>query len=261
MPNRVFRDGLLDSEIVAGLHDRTFRLYTSMILSADDFGLVEIGFGPIKRANPLLDWSRETVAKMLGELTDASLILPYEADSKAFAAITKWCSQINSKRPKHPLPSFGLGHIKSVYGFKDASTRIEASKYIKHLAIGSGPPVPHHGPTSPPLVPEEGRGKREEKTSAPRKPASNRGQRLPAGWIPSPEYLAAARLIAPHWTEQRIQRAADEFRDYWLSAVKNSTKLDWLAVWRNRVRDLVDREPVQRVSPASHPAKARADEL
>lgn len=167
MSSRVIRRGLLSSEPVSGLHDRTFRLYVGLILSADDYGLVEIGFGPIKESHALLEWSREIVAKMLGELTDVRLILPYEVGRKRYAAIDLWESMIYSKRPQHPIPSFGLTHIRKVYGFKDAQTRIAAALYLSHLGIYSGvtvpPPAGKQSTTVPPLVTEERREKREEK--------------------------------------------------------------------------------------------------
>lgn len=163
MPSRVIREGLLSSEAVAALHDRTFRLYVALILSADDFGLVEIGYGPIREATALLDgWNRELVAKMLGELTDARLILPYEVGRKRYAALDRWGGYINSRRPKHPLPSWGTTHITKRLEFKDAATRIETSQYFKHLVSHSAPPVPHQRVTRAPPVGEEVRGKREE---------------------------------------------------------------------------------------------------
>jgi len=76
LPSRVLRIGLFDSEPIAGLRDNTFRLYIHLLLSADDYGLVDIGFGSIKKSAPLLNWSREMVAKMLAELIDASILFP-----------------------------------------------------------------------------------------------------------------------------------------------------------------------------------------
>ena len=166
MASRVIRDGLLDSEPVAALHDRTFRLFVGLILSADDYGLVELGYGPIKRAHGMLDWPREMVAKMLGELTDARLILPYEHQGRRYAAIAKWAAHINTVRPKHPLPSWGTEHVRSVLGFKSANVRVASSHYFKHLGFDRGPPVPPKAPPSgthrAPIGNEEVRGKREE---------------------------------------------------------------------------------------------------
>lgn len=162
MSSRVIRGGLVDSETVAGLHDRTFRLYMHLILSADDYGLVETDFGPIRRAAPLMDWNRELVAKMLGELTDTRLILPYEVANKRYAAIAKWQSSINCLAPRCPIPSFGMGHVLRPSKFKSERVREEAGKILSHIkehvSNSATPATPQSG-TSVALVPEEVRGK------------------------------------------------------------------------------------------------------
>ena len=161
MSARVIRAGLIDSEVIASLHDRTFRLYIHLVLSADDYGLVEIDFGPIRRAAPLLDWSRELVAKMLEELVDAELILPYEVAGKRYAAIAKWRSSINSLAPRHPIPAFGMTHVLVPYKFKSKQVRDEAAKILRHikeLASNSDTPVTPQSGASEALVPEGVRG-------------------------------------------------------------------------------------------------------
>ena len=162
MSSRILRDGLLDSETVSALHDRTFRLYIHLMLAADDFGLTAIGFGPIKRAAPLADWNREIIAKMLGELTDAGLILPYEVDGKQYAAIAKWKSAINCLSPKHPIPLFGMHHVLTPYRYKSKEVREASRKLLNHIngiSLDGDTPVTHQRVTSSAPVPEGVRGK------------------------------------------------------------------------------------------------------
>lgn len=196
MSSRVLRDGLWSSEAVARLSDGTFRLYVGLISAADDFGLVEVGYGPLKREIfALLDWSRETVSRMLGELIDAGLILPYEHGGKSYAAIAKSSSQVNSKKPRCPLPSWGTHHVKAVWGFKDSATRVAASQYFKHLGLDSGttsaPPVAHQRPPSGAPVPEGVRvlTRGEKKRDTPRSSKNDRFDPkiwlCPDGVIPS----------------------------------------------------------------------------
>jgi len=137
--SRVLRDDLWTSERVNALHDKTFRLYLCLFNAADDYGLVEIGFGDIRRAAPLLSWTREDIAKMLGELVDAGLIRPYDHAGKAFAAIERWQPFLRATRPRHPIPSFGMGHVRMPYGFKDRRTKIGATLILKHLKIEIAP--------------------------------------------------------------------------------------------------------------------------
>lgn len=145
MPDRIFRADAWSSEAVNALHDRTFRLYVALINCADDFGLLEASFGAIKAAAPLTSWTRQEVAMMLGELTDAGLILPYEDAGRPLAAIARWRSRVSSVRPKHPAPPWGMGHLLKPSGFKDEATRKATSNYFKHLDHETGE---HQGTTS-----------------------------------------------------------------------------------------------------------------
>ena len=160
MSSRVIRADIWASEPVNALHDRTFRLYIALINSADDYGLVSINWADIRRAAPLQNWSREETQKMLGELTDSGLILPYSVDQKQYAAIQKWRGNINSIGSKHPQPTFGMGHCGMPIYIKDAKTRKAAANILKHLAIESEPLDNPQRVASPPLVREEVRGKR-----------------------------------------------------------------------------------------------------
>lgn len=162
MASRILRDGLADSEVIAALHDRTFRLWIHLLLAADDYGLVAVDFGPIKRASPMAEWPRELVAKMLCELTDAELIIPYEVGGKHYAAIARWKAKINSIAPKHPVPSFGMQHVLEPYGYKSHTVRDAALKILKHInndAQKSASLGIHQIGTSAALVPEGVRGK------------------------------------------------------------------------------------------------------
>ena len=84
----------------------------------------------------------------------------------------------------------------------------------------------------------------------PRKPkALPKGSRLPADWTPSD--LDRQFAIREGLTAPEIDRAADEFRDYWAGATgRSATKLDWSATWRNRIRQLADRASRPRMASA-----------
>jgi hypothetical protein len=133
--SRVLRDDLWTSEPIGRLHDKTFRLYVCLINAADDYGLVDTGFGEISRAAPLTRWSPEEVQKMLGEMFDSEVLLPYRVHAKSYCAVDKWQCFMRSVKPKHPIPSFGLGHIRMPYGFKNQRVREAASLLLRHLDI------------------------------------------------------------------------------------------------------------------------------
>lgn len=78
--------------------------------------------------------------------------------------------------------------------------------------------------------------------------SSARGARIRPNWTPTPKDYAFAS--SEGMTREEINREADTFRDYWISASgRNAAKLDWEATWRNWIR---------RNNKRSGPAKAPA---
>lgn len=69
---------------------------------------------------------------------------------------------------------------------------------------------------------------------------AKRGSRLPADWRPSGEDRAFAR--SEGFSDERIDRIAAEFVDYWTAVPgQKGVKLDWSRTFRNRIRQLADR--------------------
>jgi len=90
---------------------------------------------------------------------------------------------------------------------------------------------------TPPLVsPQGGRT-----TPKPAKEKSNgtRGARLAKDWRPSEQDICFAR--AEGLTDDRTEREAERFRDYWWAQPgQRGVKRDWRATWRNWVRRCKD---------------------
>ena len=82
---------------------------------------------------------------MLGELVDAGLINPYEDAGKPYAAVQNWQSYVRTVKPRHPVPSFGMGHCRMPYGFKTVKVRNAAALFLKHLDIERVSPVVPQG--------------------------------------------------------------------------------------------------------------------
>lgn len=62
-----------------------------------------------------------------------------------------------------------------------------------------------------------------------------RGTRLPENWIPGPEGVAFCHETRP---ELDVQITFERFADYWRSQPgQKGVKLDWMATWRNWVRN------------------------
>lgn len=139
-------------------------------------------------------------------------------------------------------------------GIADAmlgTERNRTERKVSSLRSDTPPIIP---PQLPGLEPEGGAPTGEPKAAEPPKsetppkpkPAP-RGARLPADWTLPPEWREDALALGLAWN--RIDRIADEFRDFWLGvAGSKGVKLDWRATWRNRVRAVVERSGVTGVT-------------
>lgn len=93
---------------------------------------------------------------------------------------------------------------------------------------------PSPGPNAPPLA-------------SPKQP---KGSRLPPDWkLPKPwgEWAMEDRGLSA----EQVRTEADKFADYWRAKPgKDAVKLDWLATWRNWVRNAAERIPAGDRSPS-----------
>lgn len=121
MPNRMIRDGILESEAVLSLPAEARWLYVSVLLSADDIGLFEAT--PFKLARRA-DVRRELADKLVQMLADADLVRLYQVDGKRYGFIPRFGQRLQIKRIKHAAPPDAL-----------LSDEPETLKKIKDLAI------------------------------------------------------------------------------------------------------------------------------
>ena len=132
MPNRLIREGMLDSEAVLSVPVEARWLFVTIMLSADDVGLFEATeFRLGRRA----DVGRDSVGRLLVMLADADLIRLYDVDGKRFGFIPRFAQRVQIKRTRHPLPPRELMADDS-----DASNKINylASKTTVGAPVGSG---------------------------------------------------------------------------------------------------------------------------
>jgi hypothetical protein len=264
MSDRVIRQEVWFSESFESLSSDAFRLFVALTNAADDYGLLEVSYGAIKRAAPLRTWSAEGVAKLLGELAAAGLILPYEVDSKSLAAISPWQSRVNSEKPRHPIPPWGLSHCLRPTGFKSSKVKAAASALLgpvespfgaralpEEPAIASrttdGPPAAGsgyestHRPSDAAVAPPRGAGEgwTEGLPSVTRLP---KNWRLPDDWGDWAISFARQQGHSVSWPQ--VQIVADSFRDYWSSkSGKEGLRTNWRGPWRNWFRLALDDLP------------------
>jgi hypothetical protein len=107
MPNRIIRGDLLDSDRYNSLtHDSERLLFVELLLLADDYGLVPVNFGFLRRrTTPCVAKSMEQVTQMVSALADADLIRCYQSDRGGqFAFIPRFDNRPQALKPKWPIP-------------------------------------------------------------------------------------------------------------------------------------------------------------
>ena len=107
MPNRIIRGDLLDSDRYNSLtHDAERLLFVELLLLADDYGLVPVNFGFLRRrTSPCTAKSLEQVTQMVSALADADLIRCYQSERGGqFAFIPRFDNRPQALKPKWPIP-------------------------------------------------------------------------------------------------------------------------------------------------------------
>lgn len=120
MPNRELREGIVSSEAINRLSDLAELLFHRMLVTADNFGLIELGAAYLKaKALPARNWSFDQIDALVKELTDPPvgkpLVRRYEANGKQYGAIDKWKQRVWAGKPKFPEPPWGREHITGGY--------------------------------------------------------------------------------------------------------------------------------------------------
>lgn len=238
MPNRLIREGLMESERVLSLPVEARWLFVIIILSADDVGLFEAtDFKLARRA----DVNRDLATKLMQMLGDVDLVRFYVIDDKRYGFIPRFRQRIQIKRARHPMPPESL-----------LSDDQDAFKKIKHLAsdptvgqrLDNGLPTDGQ-PSEPEPEPEEKKVSSASQTRRQPKAAD----RVPA--CPANDIVALYHEVLPELPKVRVM---DEARKKVIKAlwtfVMTSTKSDgerrattavagmsWLRGYFNRTRD------------------------
>jgi hypothetical protein len=107
MPNRIVREGLVESEAVNTLSCEGERFFSRLLLKADDYGryhahpqLLKAHLFPLKPEITVGDISR-----WVAECQKADIVWAYEADGKRYLCIPKFRQRLRLKNPsKFPAP-------------------------------------------------------------------------------------------------------------------------------------------------------------
>jgi hypothetical protein len=233
MPSRLIRDDMLESERVHGVPVEARWLYVSLLLGADDVGLLELNAFKIARRAGL---DQRMLDKLLPLLVDADLVRAYSAAGKRYLFLPRYGQRLQIKRSKCPLPPLAL-----LDGDEDAI------KKIKHLGseppcitVDHGNPPPEPEPEPEPVVASADAAGRQRARSASPAPdllgdsnlqginaralvALGARFELPAEWGLDAEALG--------WKPGDILRESERFRQYWTTG-KGSGKRRSIRGWR-----------------------------
>lgn len=227
MPCRLIRDELLESERVLALPIEARWLYVTILLSADDLGLFEATSFKLARRS---DIRREAGEQLLGMLADADLVRLYEAGGKRYGFIPRFRQRIQIKFLKHPAPPEALMHDDedALNKIKHLASKTTVGKQLDNGDAADGQPSEAKAKAkveakenSLPIV-------REERKTA-------RGTRLPADLTLSEQWGEFCRRERP---DLDPESTFAKFKDYYVAKTgARSTSLDWMATWRNWVRN------------------------
>lgn len=92
MPNRILKDSICQSEKIDRLSPEAECLYYRFMVQCDDYGTYKADPRIIKSmCYPLKDGMTSTkIEKLLNELIDTGLIMPYESDDKRYLYFLNW---------------------------------------------------------------------------------------------------------------------------------------------------------------------------
>ena len=109
MPNRVIREGFLDSEKINSLSDQEQIFYIRLLLVVDDYGRYDARPELIKsRCYPVTDKRQSIVSTMLTKLNKVGLLVLYNVDNKNYLEICNYNQRLRQKREKYPAPNIGV---------------------------------------------------------------------------------------------------------------------------------------------------------
>lgn len=141
MPNRIFRDGFVDSEAVNALSDWSHRLYSNLLVRCDDAGRFDGRIEYIRsHLFPLGTGHRiEDFHKAIGELSGQRLIIQYSFSEKPYIQITKWQRCGKAERSKFPWTngSFAIEYVTRET--RDGEKEFVASSLIDPVSIPLSP--------------------------------------------------------------------------------------------------------------------------
>jgi hypothetical protein len=159
MPNRVIREGILESERYWSVSIEARQMFMHMMLLADDFGCIKASSMFLRRRCFNDGPTHEKVSKLLNELQDVDLLRLYDHERTCYAFIPRFQQRLQRNTLRHPEPPesllFGDHHAAQMFKrIKENSENPTVAQQIANRSATDG---------QPPEVEVEVEGKRKEK--------------------------------------------------------------------------------------------------
>lgn len=188
MPNRIIRDGFLDSERIATLKWFTECVYHRLLVACDDAGRFDGRSNVlVSRLFPARDDVRpQSVEESLAELGQAGLVLRYIVQDHPYLQVMRWQKCGKALFSKFPWRdgSFGIAYImrETRDGEKDFVVTslgpIEPTASAPNTDPMPTPSAPHAHPMPTPCLPRSGESDTETKTKTKTKTLSKTSGKL-----------------------------------------------------------------------------------
>lgn len=270
MPNRIIRDGWVESEAINRLSKEAEIFFLRLCLRADDYGrynaspkLLSSGLYPLKD-----DFTTKQASLCLKECQAAGLTLNYEDDGKAFVVILKFQQRFRAKHSKFPEPPKSLndnvrravdevgealssdGHVTVTCQPHDGHVTVTRQPHDGHSAANCG--LDGDGDEDEHKRKEEAKRKEELRSS-------KKGQRgtlstLPPDWLPNAGHIVLAKEVGLD-----IEKATEIFKDWAISLSK--TYADWDACFRNSLKTWLQTRLGVKMNGVPYPSAQKPSKL
>ena len=138
---------------------------------------------------------------------------------------------------------------------REASRRdisVTSGELLSDKGVSHGPPDPTRPDPTRPVLPTEVLTTSTATRARPAPRGNARGTRIPDDFAVTPEMRAWA--TAQGFGRLDLNAVTEEFFDYWRAIPgQRGVKLDWVATWRNRVRDAAGRAKITTPTRESSP--------
>ena len=127
MPNRIIREGWIESPRIDQLDAQTERFFLRLCLRADDFGRYH-ALPQLLRSNlfPLREDVRAAdIPRWLAACEKAGLLACYESDGKPYLVISKFDQRTRAEKSRFPDPPSNVSHLTVIRQTDDRHPRTE----------------------------------------------------------------------------------------------------------------------------------------